>query len=80
MVIASYWAELYAVIDEPEFTDQSFFLSALIVRQPAPKLLEDDPDGLLNNLPQTTGTPRSGELHGHDVTQQRVEWKTPSSV
>lgn len=75
MVIASYWAELYAIIDEPEFTDQSFFLSALIVRQPAPKLLEDDPDGLLNNLPQTTGTPLREELHGHDVRQQQVEWK-----
>lgn len=75
MVIAACGAELYAIIDEPEFTHQVFFLLALIVPQPALKLLEDDPDGLLNNYPQTTGTPLRGELHGHDVRQQQVEWK-----
>lgn len=69
---------MYAFIDESEFNDQLFFLSALIVREPALKLLEDDLDGLLSNYSQTIGTPRNGELHGYDLMQQKGEWENTS--
>lgn len=66
---------LYAFIDESEFKDHLFFLSALIIREQDLKLLEEELTELLIDYSETTGTPRTGELHGYDLMQQKGDWK-----
>lgn len=66
---------LHAFIDESEYKDKYFILTALIVKDENLEALNNDLASLIFDYALTTGTSFDAELHGHDLMQQKKDWK-----
>lgn len=66
---------LRAFIDESEYQDKYFTLSALIVSDEKLPLMERELQEMMQEYSRTVGIPVDAELHGHDLMQQSCDWK-----
>ncbi|MCG7438667.1 DUF3800 domain-containing protein [Corynebacterium freneyi] len=66
---------LHAFVDESESDADYFFLSALIVKEDELEPLNRALDDLMVQYSTSTPIPAAAELHGHDMMQQKCDWK-----
>lgn len=66
---------LHAFVDESESDADYFFLSALIVKEGELEPLNRALDDLMVQYSTSTPIPAAAELHGHDMMQQKCDWK-----
>ena len=65
---------LHAFIDESEYGDKYFILSALVIDDTHLPAMERALRNMLEEYASTINTPSDPELHGYDLMQQKHDW------